>query len=83
MIQAGDTALSRYANAEAVGLFSRGLELVDKLPEGRQAEHRIMLLRKRALAQMALGLLKEAGEDYRTMREVCRTRGIWKGNAAP
>src|SRR3984957_1129938 len=28
LIQAGDTALSRYANAEAVSLFSRGLELV-------------------------------------------------------
>src|ERR1022692_1510410 len=65
LIQAGDTALSRYANAEAVSLFSRGLELVDKLPEGRQAEQRAVLLRKRALAQLARGRLKEASEDYR------------------
>jgi serine/threonine protein kinase/tetratricopeptide (TPR) repeat protein len=79
LIQAGDTALSRYANAEAVSLFSRGLELVDRLPEGKQAEQRAVLLRKRALAQMALGRLKEAGEDYRAMREVCRTAGDAEG----
>jgi serine/threonine protein kinase/tetratricopeptide (TPR) repeat protein len=79
LIQAGDTALSRYANAEAVSLFSRGLELVGKLPEGQQAEQRALLLRKRALAQMALGRLKEAGEDYRAMREVCRAAGDAEG----
>jgi tetratricopeptide (TPR) repeat protein/predicted Ser/Thr protein kinase len=78
-IQAGDTALSRYANAEAVGLFSRGLELVDKLGEGQQAERRAVLLQKRALAQMALGRLKEAGEDYRAMRKVCRGAGDAEG----
>ena len=37
LILAGDTALSRYANAEAVGLFSHGLELTEKLPEDQQA----------------------------------------------
>jgi tetratricopeptide (TPR) repeat protein len=79
LIQAGDTALSRYANAEAVSLFRRGLELVDKLPEGQQAEQRAALLRKRALAQMALGRLKEAGGDYRAMREVCRAAGDAEG----
>jgi tetratricopeptide (TPR) repeat protein len=79
LVQAGDTALSRYANAEAVSLFSRGLELVDKLPEGQQAERRAVLLQERALAQMALGRLKEAGEDYRTMREVCRAAGDAEG----
>ena len=79
LIQAGDTALSRYANAEAVSLFSRGLELVDKLPEGQQAEQPAVLLRKRALAQMALGRLREADEDYRVMREVCRAAGDAEG----
>src|ERR1019366_2412087 len=44
LIQAGDTALSRYANAEAVSHFSRGLELVDRLGEGQQAERRAGLL---------------------------------------
>ncbi len=34
LIQAGDTALSRYANTEAVTLFDRALGLVDKLPRG-------------------------------------------------
>ena len=79
LIQAGDTALSRYANAEAVSLFSHGLELVDKLQEGQQAERRTMLLHKRALAQMALGRLKEAGEDYQAMRKVCRAAGDAEG----
>ena len=79
LIQAGDTALSRYANAEAVSLFSRGRDLVDKLPEGRQAERRAVLLQKRALAQMALGRLKEAGEDYQAMRKVCRAAGDAEG----
>jgi tetratricopeptide (TPR) repeat protein len=79
LIQAEDTALSRYANDEAVSLFSRGLGLVEKLPEGHQAEQRAVLLQKRALAQMALGLLKEAGEDYRAMREVCQAAGDLEG----
>ncbi|HTB20432.1 MAG TPA: protein kinase [Bryobacteraceae bacterium] len=79
LIQAGDTALSRYANAEAVSLFSRGLELVDKLGEGQQAERRAVLLHKRALAQMALGRMKEAGEDYQAMRKVCHAAGDAEG----
>jgi tRNA A-37 threonylcarbamoyl transferase component Bud32/tetratricopeptide (TPR) repeat protein len=79
LIQAGDTALSRYANAEAVTLFSHGLELGDKLPEDLQAERRAVLLQRRALAQLALGRLKEAGEDYRAMREVCRAAGDAEG----
>ena len=79
LIQAGDTALSRYANAEAVSLFSRALELVDKLPEGQRAEQRVVLLQKRALAQLALGQMKEASEDYRAMREVCRAAGDAEG----
>ncbi len=79
LIQAGDTALSRYANAEAVSLFTHGQELVERLPEDRQAEQRAVLLRKRALAQMALGRLQEAAEDYRAMREVCRTAGDAEG----
>lgn len=79
LIQAGDTAQSRYANAEAVSLFSRGLELAGRLPELREAECRVMLLQKRALAQMTLGRLKEAGDDYRAMSEACRATGNLEG----
>ncbi len=78
LIQAGDTALSRYANLEAVGHFSHGLELVPRLPD-QKAERQTVLLQKRALAQMALGRLKEAGEDYRAMLEVCRAAGNLEG----
>jgi tetratricopeptide (TPR) repeat protein/predicted Ser/Thr protein kinase len=79
LTQAGDTAQSRYANAEAVSIFGRGLELVEKLPDGQQAEQRTVLLHRRASAQMALGRLKEAGEDYRAMLVVCRAAGNSEG----
>ncbi len=78
-MQAGDTALSRYASAEAAGLFTRGLGLVEKLGEDQQPERRAALLRKRASAQLALGRLKEAAEDYRAVREVCRAIGDEEG----
>src|SRR5262249_12724092 len=78
LIKAGDMALSRYANAEARNHFSRGLELVDRLTS-EKADQQTILLHKRALASMALGQLKEASEDYRTMREVCRASGNLEG----
>lgn len=68
LIQAGDTALSRYVNAEAVNYYSRALDLVDKLPEGGRAEQEIVLRRKRAVSLLALGQLKECLADYTAMR---------------
>ena len=75
LIQAGDNALSRYANAEAVNYYSRGLDLVDKLPEEGQAAQQIVLLRKRAVSRLALGQLKESFADYTVMRSACQTAG--------
>ncbi len=75
LIQAGDTALSRYANAEAVKYFSRGLDLSDKLPDGSKAEQQIVLFRKRAVSRLALGQLKDAVADYTAMRSACQTAG--------
>jgi tetratricopeptide (TPR) repeat protein len=78
LIQAGDMALSRYANLEAVSHFSHGLELVPRLTD-QKAQRQTVLLQKRGQALMALGRLKEAGEDFRTMREVCRASGDLEG----
>jgi serine/threonine protein kinase/predicted ATPase len=79
LLEAGGTALSRYANAEAVAHFSHGLELVEKLPQDQQAARRSVLLQRRAGAQTVLGRWKEAGEDYLAMREACRAAGNAEG----
>ena len=75
LIQAGDNALSRYANAEAVNYFGRGLDLVDKLPEEGKAAQQIVLLRKRAVSRLALGQLKDSFADYSKMLSACRIAG--------
>ena len=79
LIQAGDTALSRYASAEAVGHFTHGLDLIDKLPQEERLERRSLLLHKRAQAYMASGRLNDAKPDYAAMREACRAAGNLEG----
>ena len=75
LIQAGDTALSRYATAEALGHFTHGLDLIDKLPPEERLEGRSILLHKRAQAYMSAGRLKDAKTEYAAMLEVCRAAG--------
>ncbi len=75
LIQAGDTALSRYATSEALGHFTHGLELIDKLPPDERLERRSILLHKRAQAYLSSGRLSEAKAAYAAMREVCRAAG--------
>jgi serine/threonine protein kinase/tetratricopeptide (TPR) repeat protein len=79
LLQAGATALSRYAYAEAAAHFTHGLELVDKLPEDQRAARKAALLQKRAGARTALGLLNEAGADYLAMSDACRAAGDEEG----
>ena len=79
LIEAGGTALSRYANAEAAGHFTHGLELVDKLPQEERPERRSTLLHKRAQAYITSGRLIEADVDYAAMREVCQAAGNLEG----
>ena len=81
-VQAGDTALSRYAIAEALGHFTHGLDLIDKLPPEERLERRAILLHKRAQAYMSAGRLKDASAEYAAMLEVCRAAGIWKTSVA-
>ena len=75
VVQAGDTALSRYATAEALGYFTHGLDLIDKLPQEERLERRSILLHKRAQAYLSAGRLNEAKAEYASMLEVCRASG--------
>ncbi len=75
LIQAGGNAVSRYANAEAVSYYSRGLELLPKLPEQEMSEKHFALLRLRALAYLALGRLKESSNDYLDLRQIAQAAG--------
>ena len=75
LMQAGDNAVSRYASAEAVSYYSRGLELTQKLPDAEKLEKHIVLLGKRAAAHMALGRLQESFADYLALREVSQAAG--------
>jgi tetratricopeptide (TPR) repeat protein/predicted Ser/Thr protein kinase len=79
LLEAGDAALSRYANTEAVAYFSHGLKLVDKLSDAQRTAQSVALLQKRAVARTALGLLNEAGADYHEIRHLCRKAGDLEG----
>jgi predicted ATPase len=78
-LEAGATALSRYANTEAVAHFTQGLELVEKLPQDQQAAQKSVLLERRAAAQTVLSRWKDAHADYLAMREACRAAGNAEG----
>jgi serine/threonine protein kinase len=75
LTQAADNAVARYANAEAVNYFSRGLELIEKLPEDSKPEQRVVLLSKRAMALVTLRRFSEARGDYTAMRDISRAAG--------
>jgi predicted ATPase len=78
-LEAGATALSRYANPEAVAHFTQGLELVEKLAGDQQAQRKSVLLQRRAAAQTVLSRWKEAHADYLSMRDACRAAGDAEG----
>ena len=75
LIQAGDNAVARYANAEALNYYLRGFDLTEKLPEESKAAQQIILLRKRAGSRLALGQLKDSFTDYAAMRSACQAAG--------
>jgi tetratricopeptide (TPR) repeat protein len=79
LVEAGGTALSRYANAEAVVHFTHGLELVEKLSPDQQAVRKSVLQERRAEAYTVLGRWKESAEDYHAVRKVCLASGDLEG----
>jgi len=79
LLEAGATALSRYANAEAVAHFTHGLELVEKLSPEKRTARESVLLERRAGAHTVLGFWKESTRDYHGMRQACQASGDLEG----
>ena len=72
-LAAGEKAISRFANAEAVGHSTRGLEVLQNLPEGIERDRQELLLQ--ATLGTALGVSKgytppEVGEAFGRAREL-------------
>ncbi|MGH8568452.1 MAG: transcriptional regulator, partial [Gammaproteobacteria bacterium] len=61
--QAGEHAVRRFANREALGYLGRALELVERLPGARRVEQRIELLQQRGWVRRSMGDIRGAVED--------------------
>ena len=72
LIQAGDNATQRYANAEAEGHYSHALGLVEKLPIEKQAESYLSLYQKRGTVNHALSRFDQAVDDFTQMLDQAR-----------
>ncbi len=75
LIHAGDTAATRCANTQALEYFTRGMELVERLPEGDRAARRIQLHRKRTIAQMSLSRFPDAEQECESALAEARAIG--------
>ena len=90
--EAGQKAIERSANVEAISHLSKGLDLLKKLPETRaRAEEELSLLIALGVPLMATkgGAAPEVEETYRRAREICpdvgetpqlfpSLRGVWQ-----
>jgi tetratricopeptide (TPR) repeat protein len=74
-IQAGDNALARYANAEAIGHYGHALSLAAKLETDRQLEAQLALHEKLGAARHALGQLDDAEGHYKRMLDLAHANG--------
>jgi tetratricopeptide (TPR) repeat protein len=72
LLEMGDNACQFYDNMAARQHYSHALELIDKLPLPERRSRRLLAYQKRGAAQMALGLLKEAEEDFRRALDQAR-----------
>ena len=73
LVQAGDNATRAYANAEAEGLYSRALSLVDRLGTEVQAQTEVAIREKRGTTRQLLSRFAEAVDDFTKMVELART----------
>jgi class 3 adenylate cyclase/predicted ATPase len=76
--EAGTKALMRSANAEAIAFLTQGLELLGRLPAGRERERQElqMLLALGPALQMTQGFgALEVGQAYTRARELCAQVG--------
>ena len=74
-IKAANTALARYAVAEALDHCDRGMALLERVEETERARLSLLLHEKRGAANHAGGRLDLAIRDYTLMRERARATG--------
>jgi predicted ATPase len=82
--QAGERALRMSAHEEAITHFSRGLELLETLPDSGGEHHRLERAQQELALQIGLGVslqtirgyaAPETGRAYARARELCRQMG--------
>lgn len=69
---AGDNASRRYASQEAERHYAHALELAERLPAAQRQAPGFALLRKRGLANLALGRFEPAAEMFTQLLEAAR-----------
>ena len=73
MSRPATTRTRAYANAEAEGLYSRALSLVDRLGTEVQAQTEVAIREKRGTTRQLLSRFAEAVDDFTKMVELART----------
>ena len=72
-IAAGNNALTVYAPAQAIDYYTRGLELVAKLPVGERFEREVTARYKRTEAYLSARILEDALRDCEAVLALARS----------
>ncbi|HET7062553.1 MAG TPA: transcriptional regulator, partial [Nitrosospira sp.] len=75
LTQAANNAARRFANREAYDYLARALAMVERLPEEKQAETRIALLRQTSAIRRSMGEMSDAKADLELMLVTARAAG--------
>jgi hypothetical protein len=73
--RAAENAAQRYANREALRYLICALGLVDKLPQGEQADLRLAVLEQCAQVRHSMGDLRGAAEDFAILAGYAHLQG--------
>ena len=73
--QAGETAMRRHANREAIGYFSRARDVAGRLPEPERAASELSLREQLGLARRSMGDVSGAVEDFQSLAGCARNQG--------
>src|SRR4051794_13347472 len=75
LTQAAANAARRFANREAYDYLARALAMVERLPQEKQAETRIDLLRQTSAIRRSMGEMRDAKTDLELMLATARNTG--------
>jgi DNA-binding winged helix-turn-helix (wHTH) protein/tetratricopeptide (TPR) repeat protein len=75
LLQMGDNACRLYDNTAALQHYSHALEISEKLSQPDRDRKKLLAYQKRGTAQLALGQLPKAEEDFRCSLERARALG--------